>query len=63
MGYQSELEQEDPEDADSRLMLAGRFCVIMAYFDFASTFKLGVRGVTYWSSEEELNREEDKENG
>jgi hypothetical protein len=44
-------------------MLAGRLCVIIAYFDFASTFKLGVRGVTYWSSEEDLNREEDKENG
>jgi hypothetical protein len=44
-------------------MLARRLCVIMAYFDFASGFEPGVRGATYWSSEQELNREEDEENG
>jgi hypothetical protein len=33
----------------------------MAYL--ASTFELGVRNVTYWGSEDELNREEDEENG
>jgi hypothetical protein len=59
MGYHSQ--QDDPEDGGSRLMLDGRLCVNMAYL--ASMFGFGVRGVTDWSSEEALSREEGEENG
>ena len=38
-----------------------RLCGIVTYL--ASRFEPGVWEVTYWSSEEELNREEDEENG